>query len=138
MKKLCATGLLGVALIAGAASPTNQTYTVGWRASGDVFLGPTNIFMQPDGYVVYMTTNPALPFALWTQVTNIPTVQVIASSPNYVAVTNVVVSVAMQPPVFATAVYTNAWGASTPLFSVGGIQGWPNSPPVATSILPWP
>lgn len=120
-----------------AASPTNQSYAVTWDASGSVFLGSTNVTMAPDGYIVLLSTNPALPLAQWTFGTNVPAAQVSALSSNYLAVTQAVVTVPMQPPIFASVTYTNANGSSAPLFSIGGLQAWPVNP-VTRSVLPHP
>ena len=139
MKTILTTLLFMLGLSAYAAGPsTNQTYTVNWKASTNCFLGPTNIFMQPDANLVYMTTNPALPFSQWTLAAIVPATKVLVSSPNYVAVTNATFAQPFQSPVFASVIYTNAIGSSAPLFSIGGLQGIPNDNPIAQGITVGP
>lgn len=122
-----------------AAGPaTNATYTVNWRASTNVFVGSTNIVMQPDANLVFMTTNPALPSFQWTLVAIVPGARVVTGNPNYVPVTSASFNQPFSPPVFASVVYTNAVGSSAPLFSIGGLQGAPNDNPITQGITVGP
>ncbi len=120
---------VGLALIAlGRCRASAQTnWTISWTPSTSVVTGPTNMFLAPDGYVVWFSTNVAQPFTNWTLAASTPGVQV--SGTNWVPVTNLNLNTNAFPPSpwFFTVQYSNSLGVS-PFSNLAAVQGPPVNP----------
>lgn len=118
--------LLALAIAFGARAQSNYTWHVGFIPSASVFTGPTNINMKPDGNVIILTTNIALPTSQWLFGGVFPGSTIQPGSSNYVATTNCAVSipVSYSNSLFAGVLYTNFWNATSPppFSSFGGVQ----------------
>lgn len=113
----------GLLLLAGSVS-AQINIKLSWTPSPSVFIGPTNVLMIPDGYVIVKSTNVALALPLWTYQTNVPA-SVVTNNPNYVPVTNCVVVSTETNFQFYAAVYTNGQGSS-PFSGPAGVQPAPS------------
>ena len=112
------------------ASALGQSVFLWFDPSPSVILPGTNTVLAPDGYVLWMTTNPATDFTNWSYVTNFPAEFIVSTSKVYWPTTNVSVPVSILPTgsIFFALTYTNSRPELPDPSNTAAVQGSKTNP----------